>query len=88
MTDFEKLPATLREIGIPFELTDDSEEYPYKEVERITKEGKSVPDTVIQIDCSVTNSSVYFFFTKEGKYKYIDTYEGCDLEHDDPEDDY
>jgi hypothetical protein len=56
MTDIEKLKRTFEEIGVPFDLTDESEER---------------QDTVVAVGHTMFGR-VFFFFSKDGSYKEFD----------------
>lgn len=66
MTDFEKLCSVLTEIGVPFELTDDSEECgDDKELDTVILLKNSLDD---EIRCY----EVYIMFRRDGSFKEID----------------
>lgn len=61
MTDMEKLKATLAEIGVPFETTDDSEESGLDEV----------LDTVVEVHDNARGAfcKALFLFRRDGSFK-------------------
>lgn len=63
MTDFEKLQKVFQEIGVPFELTDDSEESDFDDL----------VDTVIIVkeNDGFDTHRTAFFFRRDGSYKEV-----------------
>lgn len=62
-TDLEKLKHTLTEIGVPFQMTDDSEE----------SELEEDLNTVIELHGS-EGGRAYFMFRRDGSYKDFDCF--------------
>lgn len=70
MTDFEKLQETFNKMGLPFTLSDDSEEYPLDEYDI-----SEVKDTVVIINDEVDKFdfafNIGFMFYKDGSFKEV-----------------
>ncbi len=70
MTQFEKFQEVLQEMGLPFTLTDDSEEYPIDEYY-----DKEIPNTVVMIKDEGGGEDftydIAFMFHKDGSFKEV-----------------
>lgn len=66
MSHFDKFQQLLTEIGIPFELTDDSEETnTYENIDTVIVIKQYNPNYKLNVE-------VYFFFRRDGSFKEWD----------------